>query len=83
VAPLKPFHAAYITNHACAQLRWLKRLAAYWRERGHPPGHPESRFWTEEEEALLGTASDRLVGERIGRTTGAVSSHRYSLRHRA
>jgi hypothetical protein len=32
---------------------WRAKMSAYWREqRGHPPGHPERRFWTEEEDSL-------------------------------
>jgi hypothetical protein len=38
-----------------------------------PPGHPERKFWTAEEDALLGTATDKAVGARIGRTWRAVS----------
>src|SRR4051812_9880612 len=45
---------------------WRAKMSAYWREeRGHPPGHPESRFWTAKEEALLGTDTDAAVGRLI------------------
>jgi hypothetical protein len=55
---------------------WKKKMAAYWRKRGHPPGHPESRFWTRQEEALLGTDTDAKIGKRIGRTAQAVANRR-------
>ena len=37
------------------------------------------RLWTEEEAALLGTATDREVGELIGRTAKAVRDKREKL----
>jgi len=37
---------------------WKKNMSAYWRGRGHPPGHRERRFWTADEIALLGTEAD-------------------------
>src|SRR3954452_18225135 len=40
---------------------WKKKMSAFWRRRGHPPGHPEYRFWTKREDALLGTATDAKV----------------------
>ncbi len=55
---------------------WKQKMAAYWKRRGHPPGHPESSFWTPEEHALLGTATDAEVARRTGRTWSAVSSRR-------
>jgi len=35
--------------------------------------------WTESEEALLATDSDRMIGERIGRSQGAVEKKRTAL----
>jgi hypothetical protein len=55
---------------------WKQKMAAYWRDRGHPPGHPESRFWTAEEGALLGTGTDGEVARKIGRSQWAVRSRR-------
>ena len=49
-------------------------MSAYWRkERGQPPGHPESRFWRAAEDALLGTDTDAAVGRLIGRPWDAAS----------
>jgi hypothetical protein len=58
---------------------WEKKMSAYWRRRGHPPGHPERRFWIAREELLLGTDVDRIIGARIGRSTQAVADHRIDL----
>jgi len=55
---------------------WKEKIAVYWRKRGHPPGHPELRFWTPQEEAALGTDTDVKIGKRIGRSAGAVANHR-------
>jgi hypothetical protein len=54
-------------------------MAAYWRRRGHLPGHPERRFWTAREEKLLGTDTDAKIGKRIGRSAQAVAGHRIAL----
>ncbi len=58
---------------------WKKKMAAYWRDRGHPPGHPELKFWTPEEDKLLGTATDAAIGLLMGRSGWAVSSRRAVL----
>jgi hypothetical protein len=58
---------------------WKRQMSAYWKRRGHPPGHPESRFWTKEEDALLGLASDIAVAREIGRTYSAVMNRRTVL----
>ena len=58
---------------------WKQKMAALWRERGHPPAHPERKFWTAEEDALLGTATDGEVARKIGRSIWAVSSRRFKL----
>ena len=44
---------------------------------GWPGGGPA---WTAEELALLGTAADEVIAERIGRTVGAVMQKRQALR---
>lgn len=54
-------------------------MAEYWRKRGHPPGHPESKFWTTQEDALLGKATDGRIARRIGRTFNAVNQRRLKL----
>jgi len=55
-------------------------MSAYWRERrGHPPGHPELRFWTEAEHAVLGTDTDAAVARRLGRSFQAVNDRRRLL----
>jgi len=41
--------------------------------------NPNGRDWTPEEIALLGTDLDELVGQRLGRTKGAVSGKRHAL----
>jgi hypothetical protein len=58
---------------------WKAKMAAYWRKRGHPPGHPESRFWTPQEEALLGTETHANICKRTGRSVQAVADHRIKL----
>lgn len=58
---------------------WKKKMAAYWRRRGHPPGHPERRFWTRREDALLGTASDAAIARKIRRSLWAVYLRRRKL----
>jgi Cro/C1-type HTH DNA-binding domain len=55
---------------------WKKKMSAYWHRRGHPPGHPELRFWTADEIALLGTEADEEISRRIGRSASAVSNKR-------
>jgi hypothetical protein len=62
---------------------WKQKMSAYWRRRGHPPGHPESKFWTAQEDALLGTATDAQVARAIGRSWRAVESRRRKLGIRA
>ena len=57
-------------------LSWKKKMAEYWRKRGHPPGHPESRFWTAAEDAILGTAPDAQVAKRIKRSVSAIYNRR-------
>jgi DNA-binding XRE family transcriptional regulator len=52
-------------------------MSEYWRGRGHPPCHPESRFWTADEIALLGTGTDEEVAGRLGRSVNAVRSRRH------
>jgi hypothetical protein len=58
---------------------WKKKMVKYWRDRGHPPGHPEHRFWTAREIALLGTAIDANVAKRIGRSRTAAAQRREKL----
>jgi len=58
---------------------WKAKMAAYWRQRGHPVGNPEGRFWTAAEDALLGTARDAVVGKQINRTAQAVADRRGKL----
>ena len=41
--------------------------------------NPESRAWTAEEIALLGTAADAEIAERIGRSRLSVSAQRWQL----
>jgi DNA-binding XRE family transcriptional regulator len=55
---------------------WKKKMAGYWRKRGHPVGHPEREFWSAEDHALLGTAPDGEVAARLGRSYSAVHSRR-------
>ena len=59
---------------------WKKKMAAYWRKRGHPPCHPERRFWTAKEQAMLGTAPDGEIARRLNRSLGAVYSMRYVMK---
>lgn len=42
-----------------------------------PKRHAEP--WTDADEAMLGTASDRLVAQKMGRTHKAVETHRLAL----
>ena len=58
---------------------WKEKMAAFWRKKGHPPGHPELRFWTPQEEALLGTAMDVEIARQIGRRSGSVHWRRTKL----
>jgi hypothetical protein len=58
---------------------WKQKLSAYWRRRGHPPGHPERRFWTKREDALLGTDSDTAIARKIRRSLWAVYLRRRKL----
>jgi hypothetical protein len=48
--------------------------------RGHPPGHPESKFWTVAEDRLLGNAPDADIARRINRTAQAVADRRLDLK---
>jgi hypothetical protein len=41
--------------------------------------NPMHRPWTKEEDAQLGTLSDRAVAEKIGRTFGAVRARRIAF----
>jgi hypothetical protein len=59
---------------------WKQKMAAYWRRRGHPPGHSERRFWTAQEDRRLGTASDSEIARKINRTLIAVQLRRYKLK---
>jgi len=59
---------------------WKAKMVAYWRNRGHPVGHPERRFWTEQEIKLLSSGPAAEVARRIGRSLGAVYSMRYALK---
>jgi hypothetical protein len=43
------------------------------------PGGRAQRLWTADEDALLGTDTDRAVGERMGRSAVAVRFRRYTL----
>jgi DNA-binding XRE family transcriptional regulator len=55
-------------------------VSAHWREvRGHPPGHPDGRLWTAEEDAALGTDTDVAVAKRLGRSAHAVNDRRRAL----
>jgi hypothetical protein len=58
---------------------WKIKMAEYWRRRGHPPGHPELRFWTPDEDALLGTDTDSAIARRLGRTLKAVNQRRRKI----
>jgi hypothetical protein len=58
---------------------WKKKMSTYWRQRGHPPGHPKSQFWTVVEDRLLGTAPDVAIATRIDRSAQAVSDRRFDL----
>jgi hypothetical protein len=58
---------------------WKQKMSEYWRRRGHPPGHPESNFWTEQEDELLGTATDAAIARAIDRTWSAVCCRREKL----
>jgi hypothetical protein len=74
-----PPHVVEAVREAARRPRsevWKKKMAAYWRRRGHPPGHPERRFWTAHEIALLGTETDEVIARRIGRSASAVSNKR-------
>jgi hypothetical protein len=78
-----PAHVIEAVRKAAKRPRsaeWIKKKAAYWRKRGHPPGHPERRFWTRQEESLLGKDTDAKIGKRIGRSAGAVANHRIDLK---
>jgi len=59
---------------------WKNKMAKYWRQRGHPPGHPDYRFWTKQEDAILGTASDPEIARRLKRSVKAVSARRWVLK---
>jgi hypothetical protein len=46
--------------------------------RSRPPGQPD-HYWSEEEIALLGTATDAEVARQLGRTWSAVRDKRRGL----
>jgi DNA-binding XRE family transcriptional regulator len=58
---------------------WKKKMSAYWRQRGHPPGHPDAKLWTPAEDYLLGTAPDVEIARRINRLPRAVYDRRVKL----
>ncbi len=80
IQPPSVIEAAREAAHRPRSESWKLQMAAYWQRRGHPPGHPESRFWTSSEDALLGTATDAEVGRKIRRSTKAVSGRRFVLK---
>ncbi len=76
IQPPATLQAAWEAAKRPRSEQWKEKMAAYWRRRGHPPCHPESSFWTPEEHALLGTATDAEVARITKRTWSAVSSRR-------
>jgi len=58
---------------------WKQKMAEYWRNRGHPPGHRERRFWTAEEDAILGKYTDGLIALLSRRSVGAVRQRRSKI----
>jgi len=78
-----PQHTIEAVRQAAKRPRsaaWKKKMSAYWRQRGHPPGHPNSKFWTEAEDRLLGTAPDAYIGRRINRSAQVVAGRRFDLK---
>jgi hypothetical protein len=54
---------------------WGRKISELWKKRGHKP--PVENPWLPEEDALLGTARDRDVAHKIGRTLSAVQNRRH------
>jgi len=52
VASIKREHAQYITDHACAQLRWLNRLCERLQAHRVPPDDPLMRAATQAYNAM-------------------------------
>jgi len=46
---------------------------------GIPPFDPGWKFWTAEEDRLLGTASDAIIAGQLGRSESSVQSRRLKL----
>jgi len=59
---------------------WKEKMVAFWRRRGHPVGHPERSFWTEQEIRLLRTGPAAAVARKIGRSLSAVYGMRYVMK---
>jgi hypothetical protein len=54
-------------------------MSDFWRKSGHPPGHPELKFWTTDEDAILGTDTDVKIAQFLGRPHQGVVGRRMKL----
>jgi hypothetical protein len=59
-------------GHRPAEVRWARRGSGI-------PGHCRLKKWTKAQERWLGTASDRVVAQRLGRTERGVEDRRRRL----
>lgn len=64
-----------ISKRSVQAKRWALGIPPFYPHRGAPQGH----LWTRQELALLGRASDRKVGERVGLTAASVQRKRQRL----